>query len=190
MLAAAAGPVPESTAVIALFDHEEIGSTSSRGATSRLLLALLERLVRDGTARSSGGLTRAVARSWHLSVDMAHAVHPGWADKHDAAHMPLLGQGPVIKQNTSQRYGTEAETSAMLVRLMEAQGVRGQWFVNRADLACGSTVGPLVAAELGMRTADLGNPMLSMHSVREMAGASDHGGMVSTLAGFLAGFPG
>lgn len=192
---AASGHLPESTAVIALFDHEEVGSTSARGATSRLLGSVLDRLQRDradesGGTRDRGGLTRALARSWHLSVDMAHAVHPGWADKHDAAHMPLLGKGPVIKQNSSQRYGTEAETAAMLVRLMEHAEVSGQWFVNRADLACGSTVGPLVAAELGVRTVDLGNPMLSMHSAREMAGADDHAGMVSTLGRFLAGFPG
>lgn len=190
MLRAAAGPLPDATAVIALFDHEEVGSTTARGASGKLLSNLLDRLVRDTTARAEGGLSRAVAHAWHMSADMAHAVHPGWADKHDAQHMPLIGGGPVIKQNASQRYGTEAETSAMLVRLFEAAGVQHQWFVNRADLACGTTVGPLVAAELGIRTADVGNPMLSMHSAREMAGAADHAGMVTAMATLLGGFGG
>ena len=175
-------PDRESTAVIALFDHEEVGSTSARGATSRLLVSVLERLA------GAPGLSRALANSWHLSVDMAHAVHPGWADRHDAAHMPVLNGGPVIKQNSSQRYGTEAETAALLLRVMEGAGVAGQWFVNRADLACGTTVGPIVAAELGIRTADLGNPMLSMHSIREMCGREDHARMVDVLAQFMGPF--
>jgi aspartyl aminopeptidase len=188
MLRATSGTLPDSTAIIALFDHEEVGSTTARGANGKLLGNLLERLERDTTARAEGGLPRAIAHSWHMSADMAHAVHPGWADRHDAQHMPMIGAGPVIKQNASQRYGTEAETAALLVRLFEAAEVEHQWFVNRSDLACGTTVGPLVAAELGIRTADVGNPMLSMHSAREMAGAADHGGMVSAMATLLGGF--
>lgn len=194
ILGAAEGDLPASTAVVALFDHEEVGSTSARGADGRLLSNLLERLVRDATLDQAlparGGLSRAVARSWHVSADMAHAVHPAFAEKHDPAHMPQLNRGPVIKQNASMRYGTDGETAAMLLRLFEAAETPSQWFVNRADLACGSTVGPLVAAQLGMRTADVGNPMLSMHSIREMAGSTDHAWMVAAMRRFLAGFPG
>lgn len=179
----------KATSVIALFDHEEVGSTTSRGAAGRWLGQNLERLCRDSALDQAlsrrGGLGRAIASSWHLSSDMAHAVHPAWADKHDAQHMPFLGKGPVIKQNSSQRYGTEAETAAMLIPLFEETEVPFQWFVNRADLACGSTVGPLVAAELGLRTVDVGNPMLSMHSIREMAGSKDHQQMVKVMAKFL-----
>ncbi len=192
LLAASAGDLPASTAVLALFDHEEVGSTTARGASGRLLTSALERLLRDSVLDHAlpcrGGLARAMAHSWHMSADMAHAVHPGWPDKHDAQHMPVLNGGPVIKQNSSQRYGTEAETSAMLVRLFEAAEVPSQWFVNRADLACGTTVGPIVAAQLGIRTADVGNPMLSMHSIREMAGSADHGWMVAAMRRFLQGF--
>lgn len=176
---------PAHTQIIALFDHEEVGSTTSRGATSRLMESLLERLIRDAESQAPGGLPRALANSFHLSADMAHAVHPAWPEKHDALHLPQIGKGPVIKQNSGQRYATEAETAARLIRICEAADVPYQWFVNRADLACGTTVGPLVAAELGIRTVDVGNPMLSMHSAREMCGTEDHALMVRLMTRFL-----
>jgi aspartyl aminopeptidase len=176
---------PAHTQIIALFDHEEIGSTTSRGATSRLTESLLERLVRDTEPTAAGGLPRLLANSWHLSADMAHAVHPAWADKHDAQHLPHVDRGPVIKQNTNQRYSTEGETAARVIDLCERNNIPYQWFVNRTDLACGTTVGPLVAAELGMRSVDVGNPMLSMHSIREMCGAADHLQMIRLMTAFL-----
>ncbi len=176
---------PAVTQVVALFDHEEIGSTTSRGAQSRLLEGLLERLVQHDPGGAA--LPRAVANSWHLSADMAHAVHPAWTDKHEPNHMPELNKGPVLKQNANQRYGTEAETAALVIRLAESAGIPYQWFVNRTDLACGSTVGPLVGAQLGIRTADVGNPMLSMHSVREMCGSEDQKWMIALMTKFIAG---
>lgn len=185
LIATAERPSGASTALIALFDHEEVGSISARGACSRMLEATLERLVTDATARGQGGLARTIARSWHLSADMAHAVHPGYADKHEPHHMPHLNQGPVIKQNAAQRYGTEPETAAMFVRLCEAEEVPHQWFVTLSDLACGSTVGPLVASQLGLRTVDVGNPMVSMHSAREMSGSADHASMARVMTRFL-----
>ncbi len=175
------------TAVLALFDHEEIGSTSERGAQSAWLGHLLERLVLDVPGDAAGGLPRALAQSWLVSADMAHAVHPAFGDKHDGEHMPKLNAGPVVKQNASHRYGTEAEGAAMFQRLCEAAGAPSQWFVNRADLACGSTVGPLVAAQLAVRTVDVGNPMLSMHSARETCGTRDHAHMVGAMAKFFGG---
>jgi aspartyl aminopeptidase len=187
LLAAGEGPVPDTTAVLALFDHEEIGSTSERGAQSAWLEHVLDRVVRDGAGPNAGGLPRALANSWLVSADMAHAVHPAFADKHDPEHMPRLNAGPVIKQHTSQRYGTEAEGAAFFLRLCEAAGVPCQWFVNRSDLACGSTVGPLVAARLAVRTVDVGNPMLSMHSAREMCGTQDQPRMAAAMAQFFAG---
>jgi aspartyl aminopeptidase len=186
LVAAQDTPPPAFTAVIALFDHEEVGSTSARGACSRLLESTLDRLLADTTEHASGGLARTVSHSWHVSADMAHAVHPGYADKHEPQHMPQLNRGPVIKQNASQRYGTEPETAGLFVRLCEAAEVPYQWFVTRSDLACGSTVGPLVAAQLGLRTVDVGNPMVSMHSIREMCGSRDHASMVRVLTRFLA----
>jgi len=183
LIAEIADEPPVSTQIVALFDHEEIGSTTSRGAQSRLLESVLEHvLAEEGPA----ALPRAVGNSWHLSADMAHAVHPAWPDKHEPQHMPELNKGPVLKQNANQRYGTEAETSAFVIRLAEAGGIPYQWFVNRTDLACGSTVGPLVGAQLGIRTVDVGNPMLSMHSAREMCGSQDQKWMVGLMRAFLA----
>lgn len=178
---------PASTAIIALFDHEEVGSLTSRGAQSRLLEGVLERLVRDGPGNPEGGLPRALAHSVHLSADAAHAVHPGWPDKHDANHMPKLGAGVVIKQNASQRYGTEGATAALVLRLLKRHNLPFQWFINRADLACGTTVGPIVAAQLGVPTCDVGSPMFSMHSAREMCGSADHAVLVGLMRAFLAG---
>ncbi|MBW2254302.1 MAG: M18 family aminopeptidase [Deltaproteobacteria bacterium] len=179
--------VPASTAVLALFDHEEIGSQTSRGAQSSLLSAVLRRVVEEGENQAAGGLDRAVANSWMVTVDMAHAVHPAWKDKHDPEHMPRLNKGPVIKQNVNARYTTESESAAMFLWLCEAVEAPCQWFVNRSDLACGSTVGPMVAANLGLRSVDVGNSMLAMHSVREMAGSEDHPHMARVLGAFLAG---
>lgn len=187
LIAAGDADLPATTAVLALFDHEEIGSTSERGAQSAWLEHLLERIVRDGAGDNAGGLSRALTHSWLVSADMAHAVHPAFADKHDGEHMPRLNAGPVVKQHSAQRYGTEAEGAALFMRLCEAADVPFQWFVNRSDLACGSTVGPLVAARLAVRTVDVGNPMLSMHSIREMCGTADHAWMVAAMRAFLAG---
>jgi aspartyl aminopeptidase len=118
---------------------------------------------------------------------MAHAVHPAHGDKHDAEHMPKLHKGPVIKQNVNARYSTEADSAALFVRLCEKAESPYQWFVNRSDLACGSTVGPMVAANLGIRSVDVGNPMLSMHSAREMCGSADHPHMTRVLGQFFRG---
>lgn len=177
---------PAQTAVLGLFDHEEIGSRTSRGAQSRLLQEVLERVVRDGP-QAEGGLSRALANSWLISADMAHAVHPAYGDKHDGDHMPKLGAGPVIKRNANWRYGTEADSSALIIGLCDEVEAPYQWFVNRSDLSCGSTVGPIVASNLGVRTVDIGNPMLSMHSAREMCGTADHEPMVRLMSAFLQG---
>ncbi|MDP2315007.1 MAG: M18 family aminopeptidase [Pseudomonadota bacterium] len=187
LLASDDANLPASTAVLALFDHEEIGSTSERGAQSAWFEHVLERIVRDGAGSNAGGLSRALTQSWLISADMAHAVHPAHGDKHDGEHMPKLNAGPVVKQHTAQRYGTEADGAAFFFRLCEQAEVPAQWFVNRSDLACGSTVGPLVAARLGVRAIDVGNPMLSMHSAREMCGTGDHARMVAALRGYMAG---
>ncbi len=181
---ACAGPLAAHTSGIALFDHEEVGSTTSRGADGRMIERALSMIVRDGPS-APGGLERALANSVLVSADMAHGVHPGFADKHDGEHMPRLNGGPVIKQNSSQRYATEGETSALFVRLCEDAGVPVQWFVNRSDLACGSTVGPMLAARLGVPTVDVGCAMWSMHSAREACGADDVAMMGAVMGRFL-----
>jgi aspartyl aminopeptidase len=114
-------------------------------------------------------------------------VHPAFADKHDAEHMPRLNAGPVIKQNVNNRYSTEGETAAKFLLLAERVGAPTQWYVHRADMACGSTVGPILASRLGVCSVDVGNAMLSMHSAREMCGTADHPWMIDILTEFLSG---
>lgn len=185
LAASGQGPAPF-TRVIALHDHEEVGSQSAEGAGSNLLLSLLERvtLARGGSAED---LHRAVARSLLVSADMAHAVHPSWADKHEPRHMPRLNQGPVLKVNTEMRYATNAETAARFEKLARRADVALQRFVTRSDLRCGSTIGPISAARTGLPTVDVGNPMLSMHSVREMAGSLDQERMVRVMTELFRG---
>lgn len=157
---------------IVLYDHEEVGSRSGQGAHSTFLSDVLGRLAR---ARSPEGdaLERAIARSMLISADMAHAVHPNYADKHDPNHRPRLGAGPVIKVNVSQAYASDGRSMARFRGLCEQADVVPQLFVSRADLACGSTIGPITAARLGLPTIDVGNPLLAMHSIRETAAAAD-----------------
>lgn len=175
--------LPESTSVLALFDHEEIGSQTSRGANGRLIEAILLRIL--GESASHADLTRALEHSFLVSADMSHAVHPAHADKSEAEHMPRLNAGPVIKQNTNWRYSTEGDGAASFALACERAGVSFQWYVHRSDLACGSTVGPMLAARLGCRSVDVGNPMLSMHSAREMCGAHDQDAMIAALSEVL-----
>lgn len=186
LIASLDGPVPAHTSVIALFDHEEIGSVTARGANGRSIEQLLSLVLRDSEVQGPGDLSRALANSRLVSADMAHAVHPGFADKHDKHHAPALNAGPVIKQNANHRYTTEGVTTAEFTLLCEQADVTPQVFVNRADLRCGSTVGPMLAARLGVTGIDIGNPMLSMHSVREQAGAHDHAPMVRVMQQFLS----
>jgi aspartyl aminopeptidase len=163
----------EHTAVMALFDHEEIGSRSYRGAMGPLLRDVLRRIERDHEISAPGGLERASANSWMVSADMAHGVHPNYADKHEPQHRPVLGGGPVLKGHVEQRYATESDTAARFRAACAAVGVPCQDFISRTDLACGSTVGPMIAAELGIRTVDVGMSQLSMHSIREQSGVDD-----------------
>jgi aspartyl aminopeptidase len=161
------------TRVIAFYDHEEVGSDSAQGAGSPFLKDVLERLTLESD-KPRETFFRSMANSFFISADMAHAVHPNYSEKHDAKHMPILNSGPVIKCNSNQRYATEGVSSVWFETLCKKAGVPVQKFVVRSDLGCGSTIGPITAANLGIRTVDVGNPMLSMHSIREMAGAKDH----------------
>jgi aspartyl aminopeptidase len=172
--------------VVALYDHEEVGSQSAEGAGSAFLWGLLERLVR-ATGGSAEDVHRALAHSLFVSADMAHGVHPNYADLHEPQHAPKLGGGPVIKINTNQRYATNAATALRFERAARAAQVPVQRFVMRSDLPCGSTIGPITAARLGVATVDVGNPMLSMHSIRELASSQDQAAMVATLTALFAG---
>lgn len=186
LLAADAGSVPEYTRVVALYDHEEVGSRSATGAGGPLLANTLERIGAALGAQDGQAPARAIANSALVSADMAHAVHPNYSDRHEAGHRPVIGKGPVIKHNQNQAYATDAVTSAAFVTYCKAAGVVPQYFVSRSDLGCGSTIGPITAARLGIATVDVGNPMLSMHSCREMAGTADVAPMIDVLTGFYA----
>jgi aspartyl aminopeptidase len=160
-------------------DHEEVGSASTVGAQGPMLMDALTALVPDAQ-----GNQQLRAESWMLSVDNAHAVHPNFADRHDDQHSPQLGSGPVLKINRNQRYATDGEGAARLRLLAERAEVDVQAFVMRADLACGSTIGPITATETGIATTDLGVPTLAMHSIRELACTADIPQLVSLLAAF------
>ena len=160
-------------------DHEEVGSASTVGAQGPMLMDALSGLVSEAQQNS-----RLRLQSWMLSVDNAHAVHPNYAERHDEQHGPKLGQGPVIKVNRNQRYATNADGAARLRLLAERAGVDIQSFVMRADLACGSTIGPITATETGIPTTDLGVPTLAMHSIRELASAADLPQLTALLRAF------
>ncbi|MEO6603118.1 MAG: M18 family aminopeptidase [Polyangiaceae bacterium] len=185
-----ASPGPEATRVVALYDHEEVGSQSASGARSHFLSDLLERLARSFSPKDASALPRAVSRSLLVSADMAHAVHPNYADKHDKQHRPLLGKGPVIKVNVNQAYASDAPSVAAFGAACRAVGVVPQYFSSRNDSPCGSTIGPISAARLGLRTVDVGSPMLSMHSCREMAAVSDVAPMIRVLTRLFSEFKG
>ena len=162
----------DSTAVIALFDHEEVGSESTTGAAGPLLEHVLERLSLARGATRADFLTQ-LATSSCVSADNAHAVHPNYRERHDPEHQPIVNCGPAIKLNSNQRYATSARSAAMLQRVFDKAGVPSQVFVSRNSIPCGTTIGPITATRLGIETVDVGVPQLSMHSARELCGVED-----------------
>ena len=184
-LAKGAAKASAQTRGIVLYDHEEVGSESAQGAASPFLRDLLARLASANAPDEPDALARAIAQSLLISADMAHAVHPNYADKHEPGHRPLLGGGPVLKLNVAQSYASDGETMARFALLCRKAGVTPQHFVTRSDQACGSTIGPITAGRVGLRTVDIGNPLLSMHSIREMASTADVGSMQKVIDGFL-----
>lgn len=162
------------------FDHEEIGSSSAQGADSNFLPNIMERLCglkADSTDVDSPVakplLLESSAKSFFLSSDVAHAVHPNYANKHESNHKPLVGSGPVLKINANQRYMTNSAGITLIKKMADTAKVPLQLFVAANDSPCGSTIGPILASKTGIRTLDLGNPILSMHSIRETGGSAD-----------------
>ena len=169
--------------VLAAFDHEEIGSESRSGAAGSFLS--------DVAARLSGGtpaeLSRAYAGSWCVSSDVGHAVHPNYAERHDPTHRPRPGGGPLLKINANQRYASDAHGAALWARACAAAGTDPQPFVSNNTVPCGSTIGPITATRLGIRTVDVGAPLLSMHSARELIHVRDVAALSAAIAAFYAG---
>jgi aspartyl aminopeptidase len=184
-LLAVAGDDPDQIPLVVLFDHEEIGSTSDRGAASTLLPAITERIVR-GLGGDRDEHLRALAGSLCCSADMAHATHPNYADRHEPGHTIALNGGPVLKVNSNLRYASDATSSAAFVLACEQAAVPLQRYAHRSDLPCGSTIGPITAAAMGVPTFDIGAPQLAMHSARELCGADDPAQYAAAMAAFLA----
>ena len=159
--------------VACFFNNEEVGSTTREGAASNFLKSVLDSLIPNSELRTPNSLA--------LSIDMAHAEHPNHTEKHEPNHAPLLGKGIVLKTNAQKRYASDLMSSAQLRLLCEKAGIPLQVFIMRNDMPCGSTVGPTVSANLGIPTVDIGEPMLSMHSIREMMATSDHEDMIKLV---------
>ena len=180
--------------VACFFNNEEVGSTTREGAAGNFLENVLDSIaslqndnargvILEGHARSH---TSYLAESIAISIDMAHAAHPNHMEKHEPNHAPLLGKGIVLKTNSQKRYASDLMSSAKLRLLCEQAGIPLQVFITRNDMPCGSTVGPTVSANLGIPTVDIGEPMLSMHSIREMMATNDHADMIKLLKTFYS----
>ncbi|MBA2575299.1 MAG: M18 family aminopeptidase [Euzebyaceae bacterium] len=181
-------PPAAPTQVIVLNDHEEVGSGSAEGARGPFLADVLRRIVAATEAdppADAQSHAMAAARSWMVSADMAHAVHPNYAERHEPEHRPRLGGGPVLKLNANLSYATDAATGGWFSARCAEAGVALQHFVTRADLPCGSTIGPLTATRVGIPTVDVGNPLLSMHSCREQTDVADVAPMIAALSAHL-----
>ncbi|HUW37744.1 MAG TPA: M18 family aminopeptidase [Rhodocyclaceae bacterium] len=171
---------PAATCVCACFDHEEVGSESAAGAAGSFVSDLINRIA------ASAGMDEearrcALARSFFISADMAHAYHPNFPAAYEPGHKVMVNAGPVIKSNANQRYTTGADSAARFISLCERAGVPFQQYAHRSDLSCGSTIGPIVAARLGIASVDVGSPLWAMHSLRESAGVLDHAHMIAVL---------
>jgi aspartyl aminopeptidase len=174
--------------VACFFNNEEVGSTTREGAAGNFLQSVLDeifaRIPHSSKRACERPHTSYLAESIALSIDMAHAEHPNHTEKHEPNHAPLLGKGIVLKTNAQKRYASDLMSSAKLRLLCEQAGIPLQVFITRNDMPCGSTVGPTVSANLGIPTVDIGEPMLSMHSIREMMASNDHADMIKLLETF------
>ena len=174
----------ETTLVGAFFDHEEIGSETTKGADGSFLPDILQRIAFVGNIEKED-YQRALAKSFMISADMAHAYQPNFPSAYEPEHKVTINKGPVIKVNANHRYSSESISEAMFVRWCELSQVPYQKYSHRTDIPCGSTIGPMTSAKLGVRTVDVGNPMWAMHSTRESAGVDDHGYMIKVLNTFF-----
>ncbi|MCG7273263.1 M18 family aminopeptidase [Corynebacterium afermentans] len=171
----------EDILVLAAFNHEEVGSASTAGAGGPLLERVLAKV-----AAGFGDPAEIIADSIQVSADAAHAVHPNFPGKHDPTHHPLVNKGPVLKINANQRYASNAATETEWILACRAAGVPHQTFVGNNAVPCGSTIGPISATRLGLPTVDVGVPLLSMHSARELCGVDDMDYFVRALTAFYA----
>lgn len=184
---ASAEPSEKDFQVAAFFNNEEVGSNTREGAAGNFLKSAIDEVIvslRGGGVTEAISLPNALADSFALSIDMAHACHPSFENKNEGNHAPVLGGGVVLKTNSQKRYASDVYSIAQFKLLCKQNNVPYQTFVSRNDMPCGSTVGPTVSANLGIPTVDIGEPMLSMHSIREMTAKKDHQGMIALVSAF------
>lgn len=187
-LIAAKDTTPQDALVLAAFNHEEVGSASATGAGGPLLERVLSKIASSwGRSGAAVDLLEVASRSSMISADATHAVHPNYPGKHDPTHRPLLNRGPVVKVNANQRYASDSTSQAIWHRAAAAAGVPVQYFVSHNAVPCGSTIGPITATRLGIATVDVGVPLLSMHSARELAGIEDQLWFEAALTAYLSG---
>ena len=184
-----AAPLEKDFTVAAFFNNEEVGSETREGAAGNFLKSTLEEILSSFTSQTSERacerpLSSRLAESFALSIDMAHACHPNFVQKHESNHAPVLGGGVVLKVNSQKRYASDVFSNARFKLICEQNNIPYQTFVMRNDMPCGSTVGPAISASLGIPTVDIGEPMLSMHSIREMTDVADHEKMTRLLLAF------
>ncbi|MDR0776178.1 MAG: M18 family aminopeptidase [Azonexus sp.] len=176
-----AAPPTGSTRLITLFDHEEVGSESAAGAGGSFVADAVARLA-AGAGLDVEDQRRMLARSFFISADMAHAWNPNFPAAYEPGHHALVNAGPVIKSNANQRYSTTANSAARFMGFCARASVPCQQYAHRTDLGCGSTIGPVVAARLGIASVDVGSPLWAMHSIRESAGVLDHAYLIAALS--------
>jgi aspartyl aminopeptidase len=170
--------------VMVCFDNEEIGSSTQHGADSPMLSSVLERIVL-ALGQNREGYFRSLAHSFMISADMAHAIHPNYIEKQDPTNHPRINEGPVIKISANQKYTTDSYSDSVYEQICRHADIPVQKFVNRSDQPGGSTIGPINAAHMNIRSIDIGNPMLGMHSVRELAGVKDHTYIIKSFESFF-----
>lgn len=180
-----AAPESDTTQVLAIFDNEETGSQTKQGAGSPFLASMLMRIARQQSGTEEA-YWQAVERAFMISADNAHAFHPNYAEKYDPTNHPMLGGGPAIKFNASQKYASDAVSAAIFAEICRKAGVPCQRFVNHSDVAGGSTLGNILASTVPLRGVDMGNAILGMHSCRETGSVADHAYCVRAFTEFYS----